>query len=68
MFSVTQTEEFRDWLLALSDRAAARKIAQRIIRLQSGLMAMRNSSTALANCESISGRDIVSTSCAPALS
>jgi putative addiction module killer protein len=38
MFSVTQTEEFRDWLLALKDRTAARKIAQRIVRLQSGLM------------------------------
>jgi putative addiction module killer protein len=38
MFSVTQTEEFRDWLLALKDQAAARKIAQRIVRLQSGLM------------------------------
>jgi putative addiction module killer protein len=38
MFSVTQTEEFRDWLLSLKDRTAARKIAQRIVRLQSGLM------------------------------
>ena len=38
MFSVTQTEEFRDWLFALKDRTAARKIAQRIVRLQSGLM------------------------------
>ena len=38
MFSVMQTEEFRDWLLALGDRTAARKIAQRIVRLQSGLM------------------------------
>lgn len=38
MFSVTQTEEFRDWLFSLKDRTAARKIAQRIVRLQSGLM------------------------------
>jgi putative addiction module killer protein len=38
MISVTQTEEFRDWLLSLKDRTAAKKIAQRIVRLQSGLM------------------------------
>ncbi len=38
MFAVTQTEEFRDWLLSLKDRTAAKKIAQRIVRLQSGLL------------------------------
>lgn len=38
MFLVTQTEEFRDWLLSLKDRTVARKIAQRIVRLQSGLI------------------------------
>ena len=38
MLSVTQTEAFRDWLGSLKDRAAAKKIAQRIVRLQSGLM------------------------------
>lgn len=38
MFSVTQTEEFRDWHLSLKDRVAAKKIAQRIVRLQSGLI------------------------------
>jgi putative addiction module killer protein len=37
LFSVTQTEEFRDWLASLKDRAAAKRIAQRIVRLQSGL-------------------------------
>jgi len=38
MVLVTQTEAFRDWLGSLKDRAAAKKIAQRIVRLQSGLM------------------------------
>ena len=38
MLSVKQTEAFRDWLGSLKDRAAAKKIAQRIVRLQSGLM------------------------------
>jgi putative addiction module killer protein len=38
MLSVTQTEAFRDWFGSLKDRAAAKKIAQRIVRLQSGLM------------------------------
>ena len=38
MFLVSQTEGFRDWLLSLKDRTAARKIAQRIVRLQSGLI------------------------------
>jgi putative addiction module killer protein len=37
VLSVSQTEEFRDWLADLRDRTAARKIAQRIVRLHSGL-------------------------------
>jgi putative addiction module killer protein len=35
---VRQTLEFESWLDRLKDRAAARKIAQRIVRLESGLM------------------------------
>lgn len=38
MVEVRQTAEFADWLKSLKDVAAARKIAQRIVRLQSGLM------------------------------
>lgn len=37
MFDVRQTEVFADWLEALTDQRAASKIAQRIVRLQSGL-------------------------------
>ena len=37
MFQVRQTTVFRDWLDGLKDRRAQERIAQRIIRLQSGL-------------------------------
>lgn len=36
MISVRQTTEFRDWLRSLSDRAGARRIVQRIARLEMG--------------------------------
>jgi putative addiction module killer protein len=35
---VRQTREFASWLDRLKDRAAARKIAQRLVRLEAGLM------------------------------
>lgn len=38
MIEVLQTREFDRWLSALSDRRAAAKIAQRIVRAQSGLL------------------------------
>lgn len=38
MIEVRQTVEFRDWLQRLRDRAAAKKIAQRIVRVESGLL------------------------------
>ena len=38
MIEVRQTEEFRDWLDDLKDRRAQSRIAQRIVRLQSGLL------------------------------
>lgn len=38
MIEVRQTADFSEWLDELKDRAAVRKIAQRIVRLQSGLM------------------------------
>ena len=37
MLSVEQTLEFQEWMARLRDRMAAKKIAQRIVRLQSGL-------------------------------
>jgi putative addiction module killer protein len=37
VFEVRQTEVFARWLGDLSDRRAASRIAQRIVRLQSGL-------------------------------
>lgn len=37
MLSVEQTLEFQDWMARLRDRLAAKRIAQRIVRLQSGL-------------------------------
>jgi putative addiction module killer protein len=37
MFQVEQTAEFSKWLSALRDRTAVTRIAQRIVRLQSGL-------------------------------
>ena len=38
MIEVRQTTLFRSWLDGLKDRRAQAKIAQRIVRLQSGLM------------------------------
>jgi putative addiction module killer protein len=35
---VRQTTNFREWLDGLADRRAAERIAQRIVRLQSGLI------------------------------
>ena len=37
MFDVRQTEAFAGWLRGLSDARARERIAQRIVRLQSGL-------------------------------
>lgn len=37
MIEVRQTAVFRDWLDGLADNRAAGRIAQRIVRLQSGL-------------------------------
>ncbi len=37
MFEVRQTTVFVDWLENLADRDAVRRIAQRILRLESGL-------------------------------
>jgi putative addiction module killer protein len=37
MFEVRQTVVFRDWLEALKDDRARKRIAQRIVRLQGGL-------------------------------
>lgn len=38
MFEIRQTAEFRDWLRGLRDARAAERIAQRLVRLQSGLL------------------------------
>ncbi len=38
MIEVRQTEDFRQWLLGLKDVGAAKRIAQRIVRVQSGLL------------------------------
>jgi putative addiction module killer protein len=38
MVEVRQTEEFARWLKALRDAKAAAKIAQRIVRISSGLL------------------------------
>lgn len=38
MIEVRQTAEFADWLRDLKDRRGAAKIAQRIIRIQAGLL------------------------------
>jgi putative component of toxin-antitoxin plasmid stabilization module len=38
MVEVRQTEAFAKWLKSLKDERAAAKIAQRIVRLQSGLL------------------------------
>lgn len=37
MLRVEQTLEFQDWMARLRDRLAVKRIAQRIVRLQSGL-------------------------------
>jgi putative addiction module killer protein len=37
MLEVRETRLFRDWLDSLRDRRAAERIAQRVVRLQSGL-------------------------------
>jgi putative addiction module killer protein len=38
MIEVRQHPEFRTWLDGLRDKAARRKIAQRIVRIQAGLL------------------------------
>ena len=38
MLEVRQTETFRTWLEGLADKRAAERIAQRIVRLQAGLL------------------------------
>jgi putative addiction module killer protein len=38
MIEVRQTSVFREWLDGLADRRAAERIAQRIVRLQAGLI------------------------------
>jgi putative addiction module killer protein len=38
MLDVRQTEEFSKWIGSLKDTRAAEKIAQRIVRVQSGLL------------------------------
>jgi len=38
MIEVRQTEDFRLWLKGLTDSQAAKRIAQRIVRIQSGLL------------------------------
>lgn len=38
MIEVRQTAVFRDWLDGLKDRRAQERIAQRIVRLQAGLL------------------------------
>jgi len=38
MIEVRQTAIFREWLDGLADRRAAERIAQRIVRLQAGLI------------------------------
>ena len=38
MIEVRQTQEFADWLDRLKDRTAVRKIAQRLVRIEAGLL------------------------------
>lgn len=38
MFEVRQTDEFKHWLDGLPDERAAKRIAQRVVRVQSGLL------------------------------
>lgn len=74
---VRQTTVFRSWLDDLADHRAAERIAQRIVRLQVGLMQVGLMQVGLTgdvkplaevfrNCVSITGRDIGSISCSAA--
>ena len=38
MLALRQTETFRDWLSGLRDRTARTRIAQRLVRVQAGLL------------------------------
>jgi putative addiction module killer protein len=38
MLTIRQTETFRAWMAGLADRTAQRRIAQRLLRVQAGLM------------------------------
>lgn len=38
MTDIRQTPDFRNWLSRLADRRAVERIAQRLVRLQSGLL------------------------------
>jgi putative addiction module killer protein len=38
MFEVNQTDEFKEWLKGLADERAVKRISQRIVRVQAGLM------------------------------
>lgn len=38
MFAIRQTETFAKWLGGLSDSRASERVAQRLVRLQSGLL------------------------------
>ena len=38
MIEVRQTAEFETWLRGLADKRAAKRIAQRVVRLQAGLL------------------------------
>ena len=38
MIEVRQTEDFRHWLRGLADAQAGKRIAQRIVRVQAGLL------------------------------
>ena len=38
MIEVRQTDEFNKWLKGLADVRAAKRIAQRIVRIQAGLL------------------------------
>jgi putative addiction module killer protein len=58
MIEVRQTAVFRDWLDGLKDVRAAERIAQRIVRLQAGLLGdVKPVGVACRNCGSIMVRD-----------
>src|SRR5262249_23739213 len=67
VIAVRQHPEFKKWLDGLRDKAAQKKIAQRIVRLEAGLLGMPNSSMGSVNSASTSGRATGSISCRPAL-